>query len=184
VNAVWKNGWLVRKKSTFDTFVAPVEMDWKAKANRVDTLVCNAEASMRNLLMLMRDAPILMYDTSLLMLHQLIDISVRTYLKCVVGFIPEGVALCTLIDWCTIADTQVIDYLSTWNTLEKKVFILAMVPQRICWMGVAKNFSPEARQAVLRKAKELVEFFVHLCKEAVQSMESHAKEPIVDPMIN
>ncbi|WP_343561045.1 hypothetical protein [Sphingobacterium sp.] len=184
VNAVWKNGWLVRKKSEFDTPVVPVEINWKAKADRVDTLVCNAEASMRNLFMLMRDAPILMDDTSLLMLHQLIDISVRTYLKCVVGFIPEGVALCTLIDWCTIVDTQVIDYLSTWSTLEKKVFILAMEPQKVCWMGVAKNFSPEARQAVLRKAKELVEFFVHLCKEAVQSMEFHAIEPIADPMIN
>lgn len=184
VNAVWKNGWLLRKKAIFDTPLEPVDIDWKGKADRIDTLVCNAEASMKNLLMLIKGSPILMDDTGLLMLHQLLDMSVRTYLKAVVGFIPEGVALHTLIDWCAIADTRVIDYLYTWSTVEKKVFILAMEAQRVCWKGLAKNFTLESKHVLRKKADELTDFFVKLCKEAVQSMEARIIEPIAEPITN
>lgn len=184
VNAVWKNGWLLRKKATFDTPLMPVDIDWKEKADRMDTMVCNAEASMKNLLMLIKDSPILMDDTSLLLLHQLIDMSVRTYLKCVVGFIPEGVNLHTLMDWCAIADTQVIDFFFDWNEVEKKVLILAMEAQRVCWMGLAKNFRSESKQGVRKRAERVVEFFVNLCKEAVQSMQSRVMEPIAESATN
>ncbi len=184
VNAVWKNGWLLRKKSTFDTALVPIEIDWKSKADRMDTLVCNAEASMKNLLSLIKGAPVLMDDTSLLLMHQLIDMSVRTYLKCVVGFIPDGVHLHTLMDWCAVADTQVIDFFFDWNEVEKKVLVLAMESQRVCWMGVAKDFSSESKQVVRDRAERLVEFFVNLCKGAIQSMQSRVIEPTAEPIAN
>ncbi|ERJ59618.1 HEPN domain-containing protein [Sphingobacterium paucimobilis] len=180
VNAVWKNGWLLRKKATFDTPLVPVEIDWKEKAVRMDTLVCNAEASMKNMLSLIKDSPVLMDDTSLLLLHQLIDMGVKTYLRCVVGFIPEGVSLHRLMDWCAIADTQVIDFFFEWNEVEKKVLVLAMESERVCWMGEAKNFSSESKQVVRKRAERLVEFFLHLCKESVQSMQSRIVEPIAE----
>lgn len=184
VNAVWKNGWLLRKKSTFDTPLVPVEIDWRERADRMDTLVCNAEASMKNLLMLIKDSPILMDDTGLLILHQLIDMSVRTYLKSAVGFIPEGVNLHTLIDWCAIADTQVIDFFFDWNEVEKKLFVLAMESQKILWTNFTTDFSSGDRQIVQEKSKKLVEFFVNLCKETVQSMESRVLEPVTESATN
>lgn len=184
VNAVWRNGWLLRKKATFDTELTPVDIDWKGKADSIDTLVCNAEASMKNLLMLIKDSPILMDDTGLLMLHQLIDMSVRTYLKAVVGFIPEGVNLHTLMDWCAIADTQVIDFFFDWNEVEKKVLVLAMESQKILWTNLTAAFSSESRQVIQIKSKELVEFLVNLCKEAVQSMQSRIIEPMAEPVAN
>lgn len=182
VNAVWRNGWLLRKKSTFDKSLVPVDIDWKSKADKIDTVISNAEATMKNLLGFMNGANVLPFDSSLLMLHQLLDIGVRTYLRCAVGYIPEDTDLTTLIDLCSIADSRVIDYFYTWNQLEREIFILVSTPQQIWWTNCAGDFSAESKQAVLRKAKELVEFFVNLCREVVLSMESRVVEPIIEPI--
>lgn len=178
VNAVWKNGWLLRKKATFDTALVPVDIDWKAKADRMDTLTCNAEASMKNLLTLMRNTPVLMDDSSLLIFQQLIDMGVKTYLCCAIGFIPEGMDLYELINWSCVADTCVVDYLSGWNEMEKGILRLSMDYQDVCWKGLIQKLNPKASKNVLNLSTDLVDFFVKQCKDAVVTMDSRIVEPI------
>ncbi|MDR2285620.1 MAG: hypothetical protein LBE37_20575 [Sphingobacterium sp.] len=184
VNAVWKNGWLLRKKASFDKSLISVDIDWKLKADKMEIVACNADATMKNLLGVMNGSNVVPCDSALLTLHQLTDIGVRTYLRCAVGYIPEYADLTTLIDLCSIADSRVIDYFYTWNQREKELLTIALTPHQIWWTNSVSDFSVESKQATLGKAKEIVEFFGNLCKEAVQSMQSRIIEPMAEPATN
>src|SRR5690606_27054001 len=95
-HTLWTNGRVLRRKSTFNPSFDVVGVDLKARYERVEKTWQNAKACMGNLNELIQNAAVLKLDTCFLLLRNLLELGVNTYLRCAVGFVPYGVDLAEL----------------------------------------------------------------------------------------
>src|SRR5690606_38363601 len=107
-HTLWTKGRVLRRKSTFNPAFDVAGVDWKAEYERVEKTWQNAKACVGNLNELIQSAAVLKLDTCFLLLRNLLELGVNTYLRCAVGFVPYGVDLGELIDWSGVTGRKLL----------------------------------------------------------------------------
>lgn len=185
VHTLWTKGTVLRKKSTFSPVYHVAEVDWKAEYERVKGIWENAKACMSNLKEVILETPNLMIDSGLLLLKELLEIGVHTYLQCAVGFIPKRLHLTELIDWSSITSTKLLDFIYPKSETERVRLHLIFRPDRIWWESASIGLSKVSQSFYLDQARDLTRFFDALCGEVLEELEGKVnqventtKEPI------
>ncbi|MDH5828064.1 hypothetical protein [Sphingobacterium faecium] len=171
VNIVWEKSYVLRQKSTFNLQLVPGEVDWSRKLEKIKVIADNAIAVMRNLLMTMTDAPLLMTDTALLLLRELHQIGIYTYLRCAVGFIPKNMDLLELMDWSAIASFEVIDGVFGGNEINKLILSIIQKPDDIWWKNFTMDEKEKHEAIIITHGRSVVALYDRLFKEVVHSIE-------------
>ncbi|AIM35805.1 hypothetical protein KO02_03275 [Sphingobacterium sp. ML3W] len=171
VNIVWEKSYVLRQKSTFNSQLVPGEVDWSRKLEKIKVIADNAIAVMRNLLMTMTDAPLLMPDAALLLLRELHHIGIHTYLRCAIGFIPKNMDLQELMDWSAIASFEVIDGVLGGNEINKLILSIILKPNDIWWKSLAMDMDEKHEAVVITQGRAVVELYERLFKGVVHSIE-------------
>ncbi|WP_379018358.1 HEPN domain-containing protein [Parapedobacter deserti] len=180
VYTLWTRGQVLRKKSTFSPAFTLAEPDWMTERKAVVELWENAKACMGNLIGVIQNASVLKIDTGLLLLRNLLEIGVNTYLRCAVGYVPKTASLAELIDWSGITDRRLLDFIYPTSKTDKVRLHLVLWPEMIWWKNVEIGLSKVSQSFYRDKAKEIFSFFENLCADVRAEMESKvekAKDP-------
>ncbi len=172
VNTLWTKGRVLRRKSAFTPSFNAGEVDWKAEHERVSNSWENAKVCMGNLNGVIQNTAALTHDIGLLLLRNLMEIGVQTYLQCVVGSVPRQLGLAELIDWSGIADRTLLDFVypAGRTATERMYFILN--PERIWWHKETAGFSNLPPTFCREKSGEMFDFFERRCSEVLKELES------------
>lgn len=176
VHTLWTKGWVLRKKSTFSPSFIKAEIDWKEVYEEVKGIWENAMACMDNLNELIQQTPALMTDTGLLLLKDLLEIGVHTYLQCAVGYIPKRLHLTELMDWSCITSTKLLDFTHPKNETERVRLHLMFRPERIWWENELIGLSKTSQSFYRNQANDMLRFFEGLCGEVLEELESKAEK--------
>ncbi|MFD2903205.1 hypothetical protein [Sphingobacterium anhuiense] len=176
VSIVWQKSWVLRQKSTFNSIMVPVVIDWSAKFQKIKFISENAVVVMRNILLTMTDSPLLMADTALLLLRELYSIGIQTYLRCAVGYIPKNTDLLDLMEWSAIASTDVIQGILNDNELDMLILSIILKPQDIWWKSAAMDMDDQHKNLIITRARAVVELYERLLKAVVQSIEQRIEK--------
>jgi HEPN domain. len=173
-HTMWTKGRTLRRKATFEPSFEVASVDWKAEYDRAEQTWRNAKACMGNLNELIQNAGSLKLDTCMLLLGNLLEIGVNTYLRCAVGFVPFDVHLAELIDWSGVAGRQLLDVLYPTSEIEKTRMRLMLSPHAVWWQNMEIGLSGQSQAFYRTRAKEMVHFFETLCEGAVKELEGKA----------
>lgn len=176
VSVVWQKSWILRQKSTFNSKLVPVVVDWSAKFEKIKIISENAVVVMRNILMTITDSPLLMADTALLLLRELYSIGIQTYLRCAVGYIPKNTDLLDLMEWSAIASADVIQGILNDNELDMLILSIILKPQEIWWKSAAMDMDDQHKNLIITRARAVVELYERLLKSVVQSIEQRIEQ--------
>ncbi|WP_257666676.1 HEPN domain-containing protein [Parapedobacter tibetensis] len=170
VHTLWTKGWVLRKKSTFEPSFAVAEVDWNTEYVRISEVRENAKTCMDNLNAVIQNTANLKLDTGLLLLRNLLEIGVNTYLQCAVGFMPTRLHISELLDWSGIATMKLIDYFHPKSDVEKERLRLAVIPEFVWWQNIPMGLSKTLLSFHRTRAKEIVHFFDGVCGEALEEV--------------
>ncbi len=167
----WTKGNVLRTKSTFEPSFSVAEVDWKAVHAKVGNFVHHAKAQIVNLNEVIQDTSLLTLDTGTLLLRNLLDIGVTTYLRFAVGYIPRQLNLAERIDWSGIACRRIVDYTYP-STQTEKVCMHFILNSDITWRPEKSQSLLNTPQTYYRdKAGEMVKFFEGIFNEVLEELE-------------
>lgn len=175
VYTLWTKGLVLRRKSIFTPSFMVTEVDWKAEYERVKNLWENAKVCMSNLKEVVVQTPNLMHDTGMLLLKDLLEMGVHTYLQCTVGYLPRNADLTELIDWSGITGRSVLDFIYPKSETERARLHLMFRPDRIWWENATIGLSQISQSFYRDQAKELLHFFDGLCEEVLEELKNKAE---------
>ncbi len=175
---IWTKGKVLRKKATFTPAFEVAAVDWKAGYERVEKTWRNAKACMSNLNELIQSTPSLKLDTCFLLLRNLLEVGISTYLRCAVGFVPYGVDLAELIDWSGVTGRKLLDFIYPASKIETARMQLMLSPHTVWWQNIEIGLSDTSQPFYKDRAKEIVHFFEGMLDEVVKELEGKAKPEI------
>ncbi|HWK98560.1 MAG TPA: HEPN domain-containing protein [Parapedobacter sp.] len=170
-HTLWTKGRVLRKKSTFDPPFEVVAVDWKGEYELVEKTWRNAKACMDNLNDLIQSASVLKLDTCFLLLRNLLDLGISTYLRCAVGFVPYGVDLAELIDWSGVTGRKLVDFIYPASEIETARMQLILSPHTVWWQNIDIGLSSASQPFYKDRAKEIVSFFEGMMGGVVKELE-------------
>ncbi|MFB2119067.1 HEPN domain-containing protein [Parapedobacter sp. 2B3] len=170
-HTLWTKGRVLRRKSTFEPAFDVVAVDWKAEYERVEKTWQNAKACMGNLNELIQSAPSLKLDTCFLLLRNLLEVGISTYLRCAVGFEPYGVDLAELIDWSGVTGRKLLDFIYPASKIETARMQLILSPHTVWWQNIEIGLSDTSQPFYKDRAKDIAHFFEGICEEVVKELE-------------
>lgn len=171
----WTKGTVLRRKSTFKPSFTLSEVDWKAVHAKVEILVEHAKSYMKNLNGIIQSTPILTLDTGSLLLRNLLDIGVNTYLRCAVGYIPRQLNLAERIDWSGITGRRIVDFTCPSTQTEEVRMYFILNSESIRWHEVPKSLANTSKTFYQDKAGEMVKFFEGIFNEVLEEPEGKAE---------
>lgn len=175
-HTLWTKGRVLRKKSTFESSFELADVDRKAEYERVEKTWQNAKACMGNLNELIQSAPSLKLDTCFLLLRNLLEMGISTYLRCAVGFVPYGVDLAELIDWSGVTGRKLLDFVYPASEIETARTQLILSPHTVWWQNIEIGLSSASQSFYKDRAKEIVRFFEGLCEGVMKELEGKVDE--------
>ncbi|QNL50954.1 HEPN domain-containing protein [Olivibacter sp. SDN3] len=176
VHTLWTKGRVLRRKSIFTPSFTVTEVDWKAEYERVKNLWENARGCMSNLKEVVVQTPNLMLDTGMLLLKDLLEMGVHTYLQCAVGYLPRQVHLTELIDWSGITGRRVLDFIYPKSETDRARLHLMFRPESIWWENATIGLSKTSQSFYCDQAKDLLRFFDGLCEEVLEELKNKAEK--------
>lgn len=176
VNTLWTKGWLLRRKSTFSPSFTKAELDWNEEYERVKSIWENGKTCMGNLNEVIQQTPVLMLDSGLLLLKDLLEIGVHTYLQCAVGYIPNRLHLTELMDWSGLTGRKLLDFIYPKNETERVRLHLIFKPERIWWENATIGLSKTSQSFYRDEANDMLRFFDGLCGEVLEELESKVNQ--------
>jgi hypothetical protein len=176
VHTLWTKGWVLRRKSTFSPSFTVTEVDWKAEYESVKSILGNAKGCMGNLNEVILETSDLMPDTGMLLLKNLLEIGISTYLRCTVGYLPKQLHLSELLDWSGIIDRKLLNFIYPKNETEKACLHLIFRPERIWWENVSIGLSKTSQSFYRDQANDMLRFFDGLCKDVLRELESKVNQ--------
>src|SRR5690606_37970691 len=133
VHTVWTKGHVLRRKSTFEPAFELGDIDWRQEGERADKLWKRGKTVLDNVVSTAKDAQPLFVDTGLLMLRNMLEIGVHSFLRIAVGYIPKTQSLIELLDWTRVVGGQVVDYLLDESGLRRQMLHLVLHPKTLWW---------------------------------------------------
>jgi len=130
---------------------------------------------MGNLNSVIQNTAALKHDIGLLLLRNLMEIGVYTYLQCVVGYVPKQLDLVELIDWSGITDRTLLDFLYPVSQTAAAHMDFVLNPERIWWHNEPIGFSNLPPTFCRERSGEMFGFFEGLCKRVLKELESNVK---------
>ena len=176
VHTLWTKGWVLRKKSTFTPSFTVNEVDWKREYEGAKLVWENAKGCMGNLNEVILETSDLMLDSGILLLKDLLEIGVHTYLQCAVGYIPKRLHLTELMDWSCITSTKLLDFTYPKSETERALLHLMFRPERIWWENESTGLSKTLQSFYRDQAKDMLRFFEGLCGEVLVELESKVNQ--------
>jgi len=175
VHTLWTKGTVLRKKSAFSPSFTVAAVDWKAEYERAKGVWENAKTCMSNLNDVILETPDLMLDSGLLLLKELLEMGVHTYLQCAVGFIPKRLNLAELIDWSGIASRRIVDRISSNVEENARLLHLCLNPKQIWWQNQLMS-EDMISWYFLDKAREYFALFNELCHDTLKELKSKVEQ--------
>lgn len=175
-HTLWTKGRVLRKKSTFHPSFEVAGVDGKAEYERAKTTWQNARACMANLNDLIQTAPSLKLDTCFLLLRSLLELSVNTYLRCAVGFVPYGVELAELIDWSGVTGRKLLEFTYPASNMETARMQLILSQYTVWWQNLEIGLSSVSQPFYKDRANEIVQFFTGICEDVMKELEGKVEQ--------
>lgn len=176
VHTFWTKGWILRRKSTFSPSFTVSEVDWKAEHERVKAVWENAKVCMGNLNDVVQQTSVSKFDSGLLLLRDLLEIGVHTYLQCAVGYIPKRLHLTELIDWSGLTGRKLLDFIYPKSEAERLRLHLMFWPERIWWENASIGLSKTSQSFYQDQANDMLCFFDGLCKEMLGELQGKVEK--------
>src|SRR5690606_10524295 len=173
-HTLWTKGRVLRKKSTFESSFELADVDRKAEYERVEKTWQNAKACMGNLNELIQSAPSLKLDTCFLLLRNLLEMGISTYLRCAVGFVPYGVDLAELIDWSGVTGRKLLDFIYPASKIETARMQLILSPHKVWLQNIEFGLSNASQPFYKDRSAEIVHFLEVMLDEVVKELEGNA----------
>jgi len=170
VHTWWTKGWVLRKKSTFSPTFSENEVDWKGEYERVKAVWRNARITLENMCKLIEKSDALSCDLGLMLLSNMLQVGLNTYLKCAVGFVPSKLSLLELFTWSGITGRQVINRLSSNAEEHMRLLQISLNPKQIWWQNQALNEDMNSWYFV-DKTREYFKLFDECCSETLSELE-------------
>lgn len=170
MHRLWTKGTVLRKKVNFSPDFVVAEVDWNAVHERVAEVWTNAKTCMQHVNQVIQHAEPLTLDAGLLLLRNMLEIGTRTYLRCLVGYVPKGISLAELVDWSGIAGLKLLDFVYPISNMSKVQLQLVLFPEMVWWKNVEIGLSSVSQSFCKDKAKEMLHFFEGLCEEVVNGV--------------
>lgn len=170
-HTLWTKGRILRKKTTFEPSFEVAAVDWKAEHERVEKTWRNAKTCMGNLSELIQNAGSLKLDSCMLLLGNLLEIGVNTYLRCAVGFVPYGAHTAELIDWSGVTGRRLLDFVYPVSEIETARMKLMLSPHTVWWQNMEIGLSNASQPFYQDRAKEIVHFFEGMLDGVVKELE-------------
>lgn len=169
-HTLWMKGRVLWRKTTFEPAFEVVAMDNRLAHKRAEKTWRNAKTCLDNLNSQIQNAPVLKLDTFFLLLRNLLEIGVSTYLQCTMGFLPHGVDLAELIEWSGVADRSVQAFIFPENEIETARMKLILNPHTVWWQNMEIGLSNTSQPFYKDRAAEIVQFFTEVCENAVREL--------------
>ncbi|MFC6103498.1 HEPN domain-containing protein [Olivibacter domesticus] len=182
VHTLWTKGCLLRKKSTFSPSFTVADVDWKAEYESVKSILGNAIITMENLRDLIEKGGKIACDIGLLLLSDLLQIGVYTYLKCRVGFIPSKLSLLEVFGWTGVTGRQIFDRLTTDVEENMHLLHLSLHPKQIWWQDQLMN-EDMISWYFLDKVREYFTLFNDLCHDTLKELKNKAEKEQIDATV-
>lgn len=179
VHTLWTRGCLLRKKSTFSPSFTVAKIDWKAEYESVKSILGNAIITMENLRDLIEKGGKMACDIGLLLLSDLLQIGIHTYLKCRVGFIPSKLSLLEVFGWTGVTGRQIFDRLTNDVEEDMRLLHLSLHPKQIWWQDQLMN-EDMISWYFLDKAREYFALFDDLCHDTLKELKSKAEKEQIE----
>lgn len=176
-HALWTNGRVLRRKSTFEPTYATADVDWQAQYESASDRWKNAKACMQNINKAIQTSPLLKLDTGLLLLNNLLEVGVDTYLQLALGFVPHRLHVTERIDWSGVDTLKLIDFFNPKTSIELQRFHLAAVPEAVWWENIPLGLSDTPLSFHRGRAQEFVSFFEGICEGVLKDMEGRLNTP-------
>lgn len=178
VNTVWTKGMVLRKKSTFTPDFEVAAVDWNAEHSEMSRIWTNAKTCMDNLNAVIQSDRDMKLDTCFLLLGDLLNLGVNTYLRCAVGYIPHDADLVELVDWSGVTGRRLIDLVYPSNEIEKVRMELMLNPRMAWWHNTEIGMSDTSHPFYRVRAKEMAHFFETLMEEVLAELEGKVAQHI------
>jgi len=175
VHTLWTKGWVLRRKSTFAPSFTVAKVDWKGEHERVERIWRNARTTMENIRNLIKKSDEMACDIGLLLLSDLLQVGLHTYLRCAVGFLPSKISLPEMFDWSGIAGRQIVDQISSNMEENTRLLHLSLNPKQIWWQDQLMN-EDMISWYFLDKARAYFELFDSLCQEVLVELANKAEK--------
>ncbi|PRD50765.1 hypothetical protein [Sphingobacterium gobiense] len=175
IQMVWTKGHVLRRKSTFDPAFALGDIDWQQEWERTDQLWKRGKTVLDNVVSTAKDAQPLFMDTGLLMLRNILEIGVHSFLRVAVGYIPKTKNLDELLDWTRVVGGQVVDYLLDESGLRGQMLHLMLHPKTLWWnpdiLDTLEEITPDFCRL---QTEKLADLFDRLCCGAIEKIKKQA----------
>ncbi|SFS69917.1 hypothetical protein [Sphingobacterium wenxiniae] len=175
VHTMWTKGHVLRRKSTFKPSFDLGDIDWKQEWERADKLWKSGKAVMDNLISTVRGAQPLFADTGILLLRNIIEIGIHSFLRVASGYLPKAKNLDELMDWTRVVGGQVVDYLLDESGLRGQMLHLMLHPKTLWWNPDLLDSLEEITPDFYRlQAEKLADRFDRLCFDAIEKIKKQA----------
>ncbi len=184
-HALWTKGRVLRRKSTFKPAFEVADVDWLAQYERASDKWKNAKACMQNLNTVIQTSPAIKLDTGLLLLNNLLEVGVNTYLQCAVGFVPHRLHVTERIDWSAVNTLKLVDFFNPKTSIELQRLHLAAVPETVWWENIPLGLSDTPLSFHRGRAREFVDFFEEACEGVLKEMAGKLNTPdnqVINPL--
>lgn len=166
----WTKGTILRRKSTFEPSFAVAAVDWQSVYDQSTAMWQRAKASMVNLNEIIQQTPVLTLDAGSVLLRNLLDIAVNTYLRFAIGYIPHRINLAELIDWSGVIGRKVMDFTYPSNQKDEVRMYFILNPESAWLQDVTMSLSTTSQHIYRDKAQEMVKFFEGLCQNVLDEI--------------
>jgi hypothetical protein len=173
VHTLWTKGQVLRRKSTFFPSFRVAEVDWKAEYEQMERIWRNARTTMENIRKLIEKNDGMACDVGLQLLSDLLQVGLRTYLKCAVGFLPSKISLSEMFDWSRIVGRQIVDQISSDIEEDTRLLYLSLNPKQIWWQDQLMN-EDMIGWYFLDKGRAYFTLFDNLSNDVLRELESNA----------
>lgn len=175
VHTMWTKGHVLRKKSTFEPNFVVKEVDWKSEYEELEKIWKRGKVVIDNLMNTANDAHPLFVDTGVLLLRNILEIGVYSFLRVAAGFVPKTKNLDELLDWTGMIDRQLLDYLFEKSGIRGQAMHFVLHPKRVWWDDVLLDSIEEVTPDFYRlQAEKLVKLFDKICSRAIERIKKEA----------
>lgn len=173
VHTLWTKGHVLRRKSTFKPDFKIEEVDWKGEWERADAIWKRGRTVIDNLVNTAKNADSLSVDTGILILRNIMEIGVNSFLNVSIGFIPKAKNLVELTDWSGVVDGHLLEYLLDKNKLKSQMLHLILHPKCVWWEDVLlDSYEKVVPDFYGIQAEKLGNMFDGICSRAIEGIKS------------
>lgn len=175
VHTMWTKGHVLRKKSTFEPNFVVKEVDLKGEYEELEKIWKRGKVVIDNLVSTANGAHPLFVDTGVLLLRNILEVGVYSFLRVAAGFVPKTKNLDELLDWTGMIDRQLLDYLFEKSGIRGQVMHFVLHPKRVWWDDVLLDSIEEVTPDFYRlQAEKLVKLFDKICSRAIERIKKEA----------